>query len=74
MGTYQEALKASGADAIRRASIVVDLAVPGCHPQLRCRLVGRAVLHGDLTGSVNRGELAALHARLLAELEERSAG
>lgn len=74
MGTYQESVAASGADAIRRAAAVVDQAVPGCHPDLRCRLIGRAVLHGSLLGVVNRGELEALHARLLADLEERSAG
>lgn len=71
MGTYQEAVSASGADAIRRADAIVAAAVPDCDPELRHRLIGRAVLHGSLLGVVNRGELVALHARLLAEMTER---
>lgn len=66
--TFSEAVSADAAGAIRRADAIVAAAVPDCHPDLRCRLVGRAVLHGSLLGAVNRGELAALHARLRAEM------
>ena len=65
--TFSEAVSSDAADAIRRAEAVVAEAVPDCDPLLLPLLIGRAVLHGSLAGTVGRGELCALHARLQAE-------